>query len=214
MPSEYFFNGEYITQYHILEEDFVKFIEYIPLELYRTNREAIKSPKLGDLLLRIGSNVDIFFRNWLKDQRSHFNIEGLEDVSKANWGHYKKMEPTAKLSKEEVIVIQTREKLRPFKNWDTIPSDDEFWWNSYNTYKHEGEIKAANFDVVLKALAAYCILINKFPLYTKLIQYGYMPIDTEFKADFVINENIWHTKKDFVSKVFVKYDERGLLGKK
>lgn len=207
MLSKYFSNGEHITQYHLLEEDFVKFIEYIPLELYRKNRKAIKSPKLGDLLLRIGSNVDIFFRNWLKDRRSEFKID-CPDVSKANWGHYKKMVKKAELSKEEVIVIQTQEKLRPFKNLDTITQDDVFWWKSYNNYKHGGEINEANFDVVLKALSAYCILINKFPLSTKLIQYGYMPINTEFKAYFVIDEKIWHAKEDFVSKVFVKYDEK------
>ncbi len=58
-------SGYTLRIYQILENDLVTFLNYIPIEYYKgEKRKEIYSPKLSELLLRIGSQVDIFFRQW------------------------------------------------------------------------------------------------------------------------------------------------------
>ena len=64
MPSDdYFEVGYHTDRFYELEEDLIKFLRFMPLEIYNTSekREKVKSPYLADLLIRIGSNIDIFF---------------------------------------------------------------------------------------------------------------------------------------------------------
>ncbi len=58
-------SGYSLRIYQILENDLVAFLNNIPINYYLKNeRKKIFSPKLSELLIRIGSQVDIFFKNW------------------------------------------------------------------------------------------------------------------------------------------------------
>jgi hypothetical protein len=61
--DEYFTKGYHVDRYHALEKDLIRFFEYLPLDFYANSeeRKRIRSTYLADLLLRIGSNIDIFF---------------------------------------------------------------------------------------------------------------------------------------------------------
>jgi hypothetical protein len=60
----YLEQGYHIDRYHALEDDLLRFLDFVTLDFYPSieERQKIKSLYLGDLLLRIGSNIDIFFR--------------------------------------------------------------------------------------------------------------------------------------------------------
>jgi hypothetical protein len=55
----YFKVGYQVDRYYELEEDFLKVLKYMPLEIYNTSeaREKATSTNLADLLLRIGCVV-------------------------------------------------------------------------------------------------------------------------------------------------------------
>jgi len=60
-----FKSGYSLNSYQILEDDLIDFLKNISIDYYQGDeRKKIFSPKLGELLIRIGSQIDIFFRNW------------------------------------------------------------------------------------------------------------------------------------------------------
>ena len=94
-----FKSGYTLMLYGILENDVVDFLTYIPLEYYLGDkRKEIFSPRLAELMIRIGSQIDIFFRNW--DIVHSRNIGcGVIDLSIEN---YKSIEKICKLSNKKV----------------------------------------------------------------------------------------------------------------
>ena len=141
--DEYFEKGYHIDRYHALEEDLLTFLDYVTLEFYPKpqNRKYIKSIYLADLMLRIGSNIGIFFdqfieryliqkksniqQNLLMTQDSCKIAEELKKKkirleSKGEWrgwnmGDYKKLDPILNLSNLTVSIIPLNEDLCPFR---------------------------------------------------------------------------------------------------
>jgi len=57
-----FKSGYSLNSYQILEDDLIDFLKNISIDYYQGDeRKKIFSPKLGELLIRIGSQIDIFF---------------------------------------------------------------------------------------------------------------------------------------------------------
>jgi hypothetical protein len=74
--DDYFRKSYHIDRYHALEEDLLRFLDFIPLELYNSpaEREYIRSTYLADLLLRIGSNIDIFFKKFISSKTEYTEL--------------------------------------------------------------------------------------------------------------------------------------------
>jgi len=141
--DEYFERGYHIDRYHALEEDLLTFLNYITIEFYPKpkNQKYIKSIYLADLMLRIGSNIGIFFDKFIEsyaikgEMHLQQNLFTLEQSAKTvaelkatkaknlsnpkwqgwNWGDYKKLDPILSLSDQHVVLIPLDEMIYPFR---------------------------------------------------------------------------------------------------
>ncbi len=174
--DRYFIDGHHIDLYHILEEDLLRFLYYMPLDFYPTPeaRSKVTSPYLADLLIRIGSAIDIFFRKFIMkykglSEKSGIQVKFEKDLK---WDHYKKLEPEIQLRLTSVgmnHIIYGTNSLEPFRGkgkssssvvWNDNDLDyDKFWWGCYNKVKHNGQFEKANLENVMQALGAYIILL-------------------------------------------------------
>jgi hypothetical protein len=205
--DQYFEAGYHTDRFYELEEDLIKFLRFMPLEIYNNSerRKGVKSPYLADLLIRIGSNIDVYFRKLIllyyheiDEERRRGNKPYL------SFKHFQKlnekfMKREKKLSECNIRIIQTGEDLMPFKDWSNqTPS----WWNSYNHVKHEALIDEANLDNVLESLAAFFLLICFRKNSAKLVQYGYVCIPPNFKKKILSNlkSEINH---DIITNIFI-----------
>jgi hypothetical protein len=184
----YLEQGYHIDRYHALEEDLLRFFDFVTLDFYPSieERQMIRSLYLGDLLLRIGSNIDIFFRKIiLSNQDEPIFKEMLGETTRLDWNAFKKLEPILELSVANVEIISTSEQLYPFRlggNAAGEPWDDTSvtltWWNSYNKIKHEGLFDRATLDNAMQALAALFLLILldklNYDIAQKLTRYRYI----------------------------------------
>lgn len=213
--DDYLEKGYHVDRYHALEEDFLRFLDYMSLEFYPSaeKRQGIRSMYLADLLLRIGSNIDIFFSKYII---SNPNIQECSTISTEkkpefwNWGDFKKLEPNLQLSDLNVYIIATGETIYPFRRegnkegttWENINRKEDFWWNSYNKVKHDGIFDKANLDNVIQALAALFLLICRKKNSKKLMQYGYLGIDPSIKHK-VVSGRIRETKHPILTDLFI-----------
>ena len=188
---DYFNSGYAIDMYHILEEDFLMFLEYIPLYVYdcKDKRNKVVSPKLSELLVRICYNIDIFLKHLMIKKAlkpkiiDRVNIQRREDkkiktINKWNMGYYKLAEDELEL-KDKWMRIIFGEKIYPFNDWD---SKTPKWWTAYNKTKHDGYDmkKLGNMQNVLQALGAFFILICEFNhISRKMLYYDYLAINPE-----------------------------------
>lgn len=218
MTDDYLKIGYQVDRYYELEEDFLEALKYMPLEIYDTSvkRKGAKSTYLADLLLRIGSNIDIVFRKMImSDYKSIYDDklkrtndkrknEGKEPLDKVNlrFNDYmeleNKLDPNNKLSNYTVTIIQTKEHLTPFKDW---VRQTPTWWSSYNKVKHHAEFDEANLDNVIQALAALLLLVCMNNHSIKMLNYGYLCIDPKFKAKIILGMR--ESKHDIITKVFI-----------
>ena len=68
------FNSGYsIEMYRIIEDDFIDFISYVPLE---ENHLNVYSPKLADIIIRCCNQIETFFKEWLMLP----SLDHLEDI--------------------------------------------------------------------------------------------------------------------------------------
>lgn len=170
-----FKSGYTLRLFQILEDDVVDFLTYIPLEYYSADeRKKIFSPRLAELLIRIGSQIDIFFRNWdiVQKENPKLTIDNLK------FCHYKNIERNNRiiLSNRQIKVLATNETITPFRDWININKNSEFWWNAYNHVKHNGFTykEEGNLKNVIESLSAL-FLLNYLheETQTKLCEYGY-----------------------------------------
>jgi len=209
----YLEQGYHIDRYHALEGDLLRFLDFVNLEFYPSieERKSIKSLYLGDLLLRIGSNIDIFFRKIISNNSDEpkFN-EIFGKIERLNWDKFKKLEPYLKLSNVSVTIISTSENLYPFReggkqtgeSWSE-KSSALIWWTCYNKIKHEGLFEGATLDNVIQALAAlfFLITIEKEKYTEKLNRYGYTP-----GYGYLLNPNVI-SEGDTQTKLFKAYSD-------
>jgi hypothetical protein len=140
--DEYFEKGYHIDRYHALEEDLLRFLDYVTLEFYPKpqNQKYIRSIYLADLMLRIGSNIGIFFDKFIEGlvsgeirvadplfsmDESRKAREELREIKQKNssnpkwqgwnWNNYQKLDPILILSDRHVLLIPLNEIIYPFK---------------------------------------------------------------------------------------------------
>ena len=213
--DDYLKNGYHVDRYHALEEDLLEFFDYMSLEFYPSveERQAIRSMYLADLLLRIGSNIDIFFSKYIITHQSVpecSTIAGEKEPDFWNWGDFKKLETNLQLSVLNVYIIATKETIYPFRRdgkrdgtkWNEINRTENFWWNSYNKVKHDGIFDKANLDNVIQALAALFLLVCREKNSIKLLQYNYLGINPS-QRDYVITGRIKEMNNPIYTNLFI-----------
>ncbi len=174
-----FKSGYTLMLFQILENDVVDFLTYIPLEYYLGDkRSEIYSPRLAELLIRIGSQIDIYFRNWSVVQQNN----PTKKTEELTFQNYKSINNVYRLEEKEIKILATDEIIKPFENWT---KRDPNWWASYNNVKHNGFFhkKEGNLINVIESLAAL-FLLNCLHEETenKLIKYGYKQIYSRVEA--------------------------------
>lgn len=165
--SDPFLNGNSWHMYTRLEKEFIETISYVALEI---NHRKVWSERFSDLLIRIGSSVDSFFRYMVNsksfdDQETVKKLRG-EIRRKPDWfpnmtDFRKTFEPIYKFSTVEVEAVYGLtfyDKLQPFKDFNkkTPP-----WWHAYNKVKHgmfEQLKNSATLENSIEALAGLFVL--------------------------------------------------------
>jgi len=157
------------TYYKSVEDDFIDYLDYVPL----TNKhKEVWSPKLANLLLNICSIIDSIFKYCLKGPaiNSAKHIEEIRTKDKKNKllsinDFQKVYNDVYKFSDRNVYLLSTEEKLTPWSKWQNQESPD--WWRAYNKIKHNRfENKAkATLEYTLYALSGLflvCVLLKEF----------------------------------------------------
>lgn len=175
-------SGHTLMMFNTLENDLIEFLKYIPLEYYKESneRELIYSPKLANILMNIGSQIDSFFRYW---QKVHDKCKiGIKDLSFEN---YKMIEQSDFSLNKEIYILSIDKRIKPFEivetdnkavSWKKWNGNTNCWWSAYNHVKHNGYYakKEGNLDYVINSLGALfilnCIHEDLKPLLEK---YGY-----------------------------------------
>ncbi len=193
-------SGYTLHLYQILEDDLVDFLKYIPIDYYPTyTRNKIFSPKLSELLIRIGSQIDVFFRNWDIVRRNNASIA----KEKFKFGNYKVIERYIKLNGKEIKIIATDEILTPFKDWT---KNDPTWWKAYNNVKHDGFInkeKGNLFNVIESLSALFLLNCIHDEIKMKLIEYGYKKVDIDTYDTIIRKKNYFDPYAPYItSKLF------------
>jgi hypothetical protein len=157
-------SGYSVNIYKIHERDVVDFLDYIPIDYYLgSKRKEIFSPKLAELLIRIGSQIDTFFRNWdvVHEVYNQNHKNPLKSVYDLRFPNFKDIEIYEKviLGDKEIKIIATDEIIEPFVNWTNrcYPR----WWDAYTKVKHNGFLynKDGSLLNVIDSLSAL-FLIN------------------------------------------------------
>jgi len=136
--DNYLEQGYHIDRYHALEEDLLRFLDFVTLEFYPNRaRQCIRSLYLADLLLKIGSNIDIFFYKYCIYLNDNFDNEcqkfSVDSTQKGEskkklekiigminsdkpitMNYFKGLESLLKLSNKYVTIISPEEILYPF----------------------------------------------------------------------------------------------------
>ncbi|MCX9009695.1 MAG: hypothetical protein OIN66_01115 [Candidatus Methanoperedens sp.] len=156
-------SGYSVNIFKILERDVIDFLNYIPIDYYiDSKRKNIYSPRLAELLIRIGSQIDTFFRNWVivHEIYNKKNKKQLNDVYDLKFSNFKDIESDKKviLSNKEIKIIATDEIITPFLYW----TDKRYplWWDAYNKVKHNGFIYKSDGNLlnVIESLSALFLL--------------------------------------------------------
>jgi len=153
-----FSSGYSIELYKVLEDDFITFISYVPLD---EGHLRVHSPKLADLIIRCCIQIDIFFKEWLKLS----NLDHIDDISnyrqkRQNIDLYRDFfEPRLHLSKFTICVKDLEDPISPFENFSEI-SKAPCWWAAHNNLKHDAykSRKYATLDNALNAISALYFL--------------------------------------------------------
>ncbi|MCK5494756.1 MAG: hypothetical protein KAJ14_16730 [Candidatus Omnitrophica bacterium] len=151
-------------EYKFLEDDFIKYLRYVPLS---EDHKNVWSLYLGDLLIRIGSILDSFLKRAMfsseLDNKDEININyyrSLDDFQ-ININVYKDIfNPFYQLSTKKIYELRTFEHNTPFSSWGDVNSNSPFWWKNYNKVKHDRfkNKKEATLKATLEALSGLFIL--------------------------------------------------------
>ena len=155
----------YWSQYISLEKEFAATLHYLALD---TKNENAYSQAYSKLLLEIGSEIDVVFKEYCK------LIDNTFKGTYKSIGRYKASikNYNPDFITQEVVIINYDRILCPWIEWNTLP-ESPYWWTVYNKVKHnrtsvveidgikqEG-YKFANQKYILLALAGlYQLLVN------------------------------------------------------
>lgn len=211
-------SGHTLMMFKNLENMVIEFLEYIPLEYYEKpeDRKKIISPKLGHLLINIGSDIDAFFRYWKKVHEKNPSVK----INDLDFNNYKKIEEDLHLSDKEVILLHINKPIKPYNFYRWILKEGEkedkekikeiSWWAAYNHIKHQGCYKRdeGNLENVINALCALFIInCENEEVWEHLIAYDYIEKPYITTLDRPLDKNIdiksYYTYHPYVkSKLF------------
>ncbi len=172
MSEDNMFSSGYSMEiYKTIENDFINYIKYVPLdsEFEKTHLEVC-SPILADLLLRICSQVEIFFTEWVKllnfDDKNDADLMRGFKIDKNGKRITPKIFDYIDFIDTQVGLKQEKVKVRPLNNKKLLPfsnppdSNVPPWWTAYNKSKHDGfrEKKRANLNNVMTSLSGLFLL--------------------------------------------------------
>jgi len=171
--------------YKSLEEDFINYLRFVPLA---DEHDNVWSLHLGDLLIRIGSILDSFFRRAifstvLNTATNISTYRTLNDL-RINMGTYREVfDPFYGLSSKKIYELRTFKSLTPFSNWSSNRSPD--WWEAYNHVKHDRfkNKKEATLKSTLNALGGL-FLLNVQHLETIPVLIDYNIIKSNYAKDY------------------------------
>ncbi len=160
------FENTAIEQYTNLEEEFIRYLRYVPLD---ENHFTVWSLVLGDLLNNTGSVIDSFLKNAINsDQFDHIqNIEKMREDH--NMTSYRRIfDNYYNIHDKGIFENKTLSKITPFSSWGNDKSPD--WWKDYTDLKHDRftNQKKATFKTTLEALGGL-FLLNVIHLETRMI---------------------------------------------
>ena len=171
MSSYAFEGGQMWNTYQEMENQFIDYLDYVPLT---GDHSKVYSGKLLRLMLQLGGYIDTAFKeiaccNMFDNNPDCLAIrEKVEKNKLIPFNVYlKTFEPIYEISKRPVIVKSQGhftyqplliERFAPFnaESGGITPS----WWRAYNGVKHNmlKNVKEANVENTLKALAAAFLL--------------------------------------------------------
>lgn len=197
-------------EYKFLEEDFVKYLRYVPLT---NEHKDVWSLYLGDLLIRIGSISDSFFRraiysSVLDNATEIRRYRALDDL-KINMRVYRELyEPFYQLSSKKIYELRTFGQLNPFSSWSS--NDSPYWWKNYNHVKHDRfkNKKEATLKSVLEALSGLFIL-NVLHLETMQVLIDYDIINSGLAKGYLKSVL---SKKEPLEEIETVYAKTKLFG--
>ena len=115
------------SQYISLEKEFNETLHYVALDV---NNETVYSQAYAKLMLEIGSEVDVVFKEYCRTIDPEFKS------SYKTIGRYKESITNNRpdFITQEVLIINYDRNLEPWAEWDLI--DAPWWWTAYNKVKH------------------------------------------------------------------------------
>ena len=156
-----FGSGESYEQYQIIEQDFIDFIKAVPLTADHFN---VYSPILRDIIIRTCVQVEIFFKEWAKENCS-------ENTNSPFWEKYNSPKKEKSWSIKDyfyfnsqfdktasIHVMPLNQDIFPFNTWTS--KEPPVWWKVYNDIKHGGYLKnnQSNLENALNALGGLFLI--------------------------------------------------------
>lgn len=163
-----FEKGRCWTLYKYMEDDFLRFMEYVP---YTDYNSKVYSPKLLAMLLQICGYIDSVFKIMAKFPRFAAipECKAINDLEPDYWGFNidlarEAFEKIYRLSSNNAGRIIAKldwfgdKECQPFAGF--APSHPPKWWSAYNRVKHtwSSALEEANMVNVLDALAGAFLL--------------------------------------------------------
>ena len=159
------FINTYWSQYILLEKEFVSTLHYLSLD--RENEEAFSQAYLK-LLLELGSEIDVAFKQYCRNIDPSFRGEKITDY-----------QACVRVKEPDFIMQNVEEKItgRTLMPWAKHDNSQNapYWWKAYNKVKHNRtesskidseeklSYKFANQKYTLLALAGlYQILVYTY----------------------------------------------------
>jgi hypothetical protein len=103
--------------YNIIEDDFNKFLSYVPLE--EELLDDVYSPRLADIIIRLGREIENFFKAWLDSSYSNMypNVNLYRNRKREMSDLKIFFESITKLSSKEVYVKNLGYSIYPFEEF-------------------------------------------------------------------------------------------------
>lgn len=123
------FENQYWKHYLILENDFIKTVEYISLDIQNSTAYSTQYLKI---FLSIGSEIDIICKAYcafLDNSQIPSKINEYSNIICSNRPDFVNKTITIKTEFADTSI-----NLKPWNKWDTVTP---IWWKFYNKVKHQ-----------------------------------------------------------------------------
>ena len=147
-----------IHAYHMIENDFIKLIDYV--ELHDNNKTTF-SHRIYELLLRTCTEFENNCTGILTDN-------GFHKSGNLNITDYFKINEASKLNEYEVrlnILSPQVRRIQPFLDWNATTFTSLSWYQSYNEAKHDRSLNfyKASLETLVQAISGlFVILASQF----------------------------------------------------